>query len=501
MKKAPFYIISFRKGDVILPLHNLQDKIDKAKITVVIGPNGSGKSTVLASLVDELDLISDLLKSVPYLPRQARDTAQTEIVYRLGDDIFTLIRKGADLSALMNEKKVSPQTIPFPEGAVAVAYLPTDKFRFSDNDGNPFYRYLGLRQATNMVTTGSLETKVISSLLKGLRSENYCNALNEWTSILNISGFFELEFRAMSIDVFSVKNVADLEKVARRTQFRKTEEIILHILKGKDNSLNDKLLEEFFEKLYFICGKPQLNNVNNKKSRKRATYTLKISDLIDQANVLGISWEQGVEIIRKLRLADEIRLIVNKDGKATAFADLSSGERSVFGTVARLFEFVGDKNLIVIDEPEVSLHPSWQIRYIPTLMKALNHLKSVHVVIATHSHFMVSDVENASSLIVAGTDGSGAKTYSNFEGDVYGRTPDNILYRVFGVGAVTNFYVEKDLSDALYILSAPERMNIPKLTKIRARLQKVVAEDNSAFNEIISIIDKKLGENVNAENK
>lgn len=44
-------------------------------------------------------------------------------------------------------------------------------------------------------------------------------------------------------------------------------------------------------------------------------------------------------------------------------------------------------------------------------------------------------------------------------------------------------------------------MNLAKLKGIRNRLDKVSADDNPAFNEILNIMDKALGEFNNAENK
>jgi AAA domain, putative AbiEii toxin, Type IV TA system len=169
------------------------------------------------------------------------------------------------------------------------------------------------------------------------------------------------------------------------------------------------------------------------------------------------------------------------------FPDLSSGEQQILGTFTRVLAEIKDNCIIFIDEPEVSLHPSWQIRYIPTLLDALKDFPSTQVVITTHSHFLVSDVEaQRTTLVVANGDESG--NFQLFEGDVFGRSPENILYRVFGVGTSGNFYVERDLTLALQMISGQTPPETGELSKLLLRLERIGVKDNEAFATIVAEI-------------
>lgn len=499
MESTPFYLISYTSEQAFLPLHDIADEEAGPKVSIIIGPNGSGKSTVIADLVSELENMYVLLTSSENMFRNSRYSKQAEIEFRYGKDIYRLCRDRMDLTAYKNDKYVRLGDFPFPKNALSVAHLPIDKFRFSRNSDNSFYRYLGLRQATNMVTTGSLEAKVISSLLNEYKYDSYREALEEWLEVLNISGGFEIELRGFTIDAFNVNGIEELEKISRRVPYQSMENYIESLREDYDISITVDSINSFLSRLVSLRNLSNLYDKENSKNKR--TFSLQSDYIINDGDIGPISWEQGIEIIRKLRLANEIRLIFHKNGQRTAFADLSSGERNIIGTVTRLFEFAKERCVVAIDEPEVSLHPSWQIKYIPTLLKAMRHLKSVHVLIATHSHFLVSDVDESSSLIVAGENQAGKRRFDIFDGDVYGRTPDNILYRVFGVGAATNFYVERDLSDALSMLSEPQKMDFDKLKRIRLRLDKIIADDNPAFNEILEIMDKTLKGFDNAKSK
>ncbi|PAE06047.1 hypothetical protein CHI12_18455, partial [Terribacillus saccharophilus] len=69
----------------------------------------------------------------------------------------------------------------------------------------------------------------------------------------------------------------------------------------------------------------------------------------------------------------------------------SSGELSMFIRLFDLHEYVKDNSIVLIDEPETHLHPLWIRGYIRTLIKLLGDRKC-HVIIATHSPLIVSDV-------------------------------------------------------------------------------------------------------------
>jgi predicted ATP-binding protein involved in virulence len=51
---------------------------------------------------------------------------------------------------------------------------------------------------------------------------------------------------------------------------------------------------------------------------------------------------------------------------------------------------VKDDALILIDEPELSLHVGWQIRFLPDLQR-IQKLKPLQIVMATHSPQIIND--------------------------------------------------------------------------------------------------------------
>lgn len=481
-----FFISSFTLDNRVVPLLPIDERSPGTKVSVLIGPNGSGKSSVVAALIDELELLYQLKGGQPSSKwkRLQRKADRSTIKYRYGDDECEIERDGSRIICHMNGKSVSAESIPFPNAAFAVAHLPADRFRFSKNLDEDFYFYLGLRQSTNLTTTGALEAKVIASLIRGLARPTYEQSLAHWLGLLNVGGNFHLEINFGRYELYedftedslhsvigSINEEGDIKALQSSSDPR--------ISKFKTSDIY--LLLDFMRKVFHPVS-----------GRKRRTWSADIRAMLALKNVEPQFWETGLEVLRKLRILSRVNLLLSKNGRQVEFASLSSGEQQVIGTLSRLLGEIRPNSVIVIDEPEVSLHPSWQMRYIPTLLEALKEVPSLHIIIATHSHFMVSDIEEGTASLTQAI-GSDGNRFELYDGELYGRSPENILYRVFGVGAVSNFYVEQDLARALEMVAFPDGLEKEELLTIRARLDKAsTSEGNTALDEILREIDMVL---------
>lgn len=104
-------------------------------------------------------------------------------------------------------------------------------------------------------------------------------------------------------------------------------------------------------------------------------------------------------------------------------------------------------SIVLIDEPENSAHPNWQINYIGWLKNIFEHYYNCHFVIATHSHFMLSDLEPHTSDIIA-LDRSQTGLRNIAEGvNTFCWSVDDILYRVFHVRNTRNYMFEKKVAE------------------------------------------------------
>lgn len=111
---------------------------------------------------------------------------------------------------------------------------------------------------------------------------------------------------------------------------------------------------------------------------------------------------QSLMLLKKLgfmRLV-ECRLSDRHDYGGLDISTASSGQQQLICSVLSLITTLSDNSLVLIDEPELSLHPKWQQLYFKLLSSTLMPFENCQVVIATHSPLLVqSGVSHGASII------------------------------------------------------------------------------------------------------
>lgn len=93
---------------------------------------------------------------------------------------------------------------------------------------------------------------------------------------------------------------------------------------------------------------------------------------------------------KKMYLSSSEGIVVKTDeGEPLLLSDLSSGEQEILVLFYKLI-FESDVNLLLIDEPEISLHIAWQKELMENLKSIVNLKKNIQVIIATHSPQIIS---------------------------------------------------------------------------------------------------------------
>jgi predicted ATPase len=92
-----------------------------------------------------------------------------------------------------------------------------------------------------------------------------------------------------------------------------------------------------------------------------------------------------------LALNPSVKIFVSRDSVQIDFKELSSGEQNRILLAAKILSKAEDRCLILIDEPEISLHLHWQMDFHKSIKKMLVGIKNFHVVVATHSPIIVAE--------------------------------------------------------------------------------------------------------------
>jgi len=138
----------------------------------------------------------------------------------------------------------------------------------------------------------------------------------------------------------------------------------------------------------------ELNNVvfQNKEGISFFNYRMKMLDYSEKAPEIKQNIDQLFEIVNKLfsdtgkkieiSKGNNSALIFRQDDDVIQLSQLSSGEKQLLLILLRVFLMEKSPAILLMDEPEISLHISWQRQLIDVLCE-LN--PSCQIIISTHS--------------------------------------------------------------------------------------------------------------------
>ena len=142
-----------------------------------------------------------------------------------------------------------------------------------------------------------------------------------------------------------------------------------------------------------------------------------------------------------------ITLFTNSAGDKFDINELSSGEKQLFLRTLAIKMLNPENSIILIDEPELSLHPKWQQRIVDVYRKIG---KNNQIIIATHSPHILGSVKKENIMLLDKDD----------EGKIVIRTGDE-LYDSYGQPT------ERILEDIMGLKTTRNQEIFDKLEKIR----------------------------------
>ena len=223
---------------------------------------------------------------------------------------------------------------------------------------------------------------------------------------------------------------------------------------------------------------------------KRKRYTLEY-DIINNDEIIYDA--EAIDLLSKLDILTFPSIRVHKNYENYNFMDSSSGETNLLCQFIGILSTIQDNSLIIIDEPENSSHPNWQINYIGWLKDIFKEYHSCHFVIATHSHFILTDLQEHNSTIIAleKADGRVKNIAENL--NTFCWSVDDILYNVFHVRNTRNSVFENKMM-RLYKLVTENNADREDINRLLDELERYKLTDDDPLNKLI-----KLAKNKNAE--
>ncbi|MDP5542478.1 AAA family ATPase [Pseudomonas aeruginosa] len=363
--------------------------------TVLIGKNGSRKSFIL---------------------RQILETAfgKTHFIYNKKEKIET---QGVGW--------IFPH---HPQKIICISGTPLDRFprsgytprTSSKRKTNRNFLYLGQRASNGMVGTAQSERSLIATLIENAEYLHLKKSLFEIAfKHLELSPKIKIALKPSKLvaDAFST-----LERVPIRNRYMANDSIE-DLSKKLINNFKDLLEKEkpnaqifkSLDKLEKLEHHGIFHLMNIFHEPKEASYLLFDNAIIHKHGPNPKDWDTDVWILLLragfldidytvfYRLGDSNQ--TDSSSQSYEPSDilgehLSSGQWSWLAGFVGLCAEIADDSLILIDEPENSLHPIWQQNYVPTLQAITREFPGTQTIIATHSPLIASgiDPENGNVL-------------------------------------------------------------------------------------------------------
>ncbi|MBH0000179.1 ATP-binding protein [Pseudoalteromonas sp. NSLLW24] len=389
----------------------------------------------------------------------------------------------------------SEKAIVFPK-IIAVSSSPFDKFPMLDerrlhgeqNTLKDHYFYRGARTKDRSSKSymrskfDQLGTSFINFFLKTEHRTNeilplfaYLGFERKFTVFLKFADHFLIS------DVIKEEGRDPLETV-RSVRFFKGKE--------HDDNLTDKDKERIISSAKKIHEGLLSNSQTHSFHRTDEEFTLSLE--IGGSNNDKPRFLKEFSVLAEYDLVDlaNIEFTKNDNNRKVLLKEASSGELCILFNILAIAGAISDDSVILLDEPELSLHPEWQKDFMPLLAEVFSKYKRCHFILATHSPHIVSSVNKTNSYIVNLEDNP-ANVISGK--GIALQSSDYQLAFTFKSPGYKNEHLISQIVDVLNKLSEGKKLDEEFIKEINSLIEfDGLVPDNDPVKNLLSTLKKAL---------
>lgn len=410
-------------------------------VTVIVGKNSSGKSRLLSAIIssfESLDCDERILRTRYSFYKRSPTLTNFNLTYEVG---------GVENKLYVNngvcQLEKHSGTEAMPTKIIASSTSPYDKFPLQRNfykrnyEENGRYSYLGTKEQRGSQSTTALLERVINSLFQASRESK--EKLLKLHHVFNFLGYFPK---------LSVTYVFDMSPQRFLKYF-------------DEGDIFDNASINRHPRLRFAIEKIKIEQIPV-FDIKKAFYQLDDFALGKREVIFDLNFENGcfeigsfdmfthTHLLRNLglmRLAD-ISLYSDLPGKETvSIQEASSGEQSIIATILGIASEIENNSLICIDEPEISLHPEWQEKFIDLLLTTFASYEGCHFILATHSPQILARIKGKYCSILKMDTGQLLST-----DEYYKKSSDFQLATLLDTPGFSNEYLAREALNVITVI-------------------------------------------------
>ena len=172
---------------------------------------------------------------------------------------------------------------------------------------------------------------------------------------------------------------------------------------------------------------------------------------------------------------------------------LSSGEKQLFLRTLSIKMLEPKNSIILIDEPELSLHPKWQQRIIEVYNKIGENNQ---IIVATHSPHILGSVSNENIFILYRNENGKIEAKTGDELDSsYGQPVERVLKDIMGLKSVRTPKIDRDIQELRKLVDEDKYDTDSFKKKYNNLLEILGSADEDLF---LIDMDVKLKQKVNS---
>ena len=408
---------------------------DSVYVTGIIGANGTGKSHLMAAVAS----IFSEINRAQVNGNNGKRRFTFDVAYDLLNDSYMISnshksgygvddwyhRRQGYISAYKNGLSVDLNDVFLPSGIIASTMTVTDKFLAKSDD---FYKYRGIRneKTASMTGTRTIIRKTVSSIMDCMSSKSaFQQEMQILLDNLELERHLYIKYGMrykhlflksdMTVEMF--RNIFD----NWQTYFRGRSQApwgYNYYLKICDDYDRLECVVSFLTR-----------HSDNSQNAVVARY-----DVMEAPGEFQRDAE-AIRILSQLDLISFPSVEVVKKGASYGLENSSSGETHLLCQFIGIMAEIRHDSLILIDEPENSSHPDWQMSYVGWLKDIFKDYHDCHFIITTHSPLLLANMKPSESTIIKLKRNQSGRIVSEgeLENGCYSWTVDEILRDVMEI--------------------------------------------------------------------
>ena len=415
------------------------------RITIIHGPNGFGKTVMLKMLNGFVNTQYSVFRNIPFNNFQVKfdNGSSVEIIKKTNDlegtnnknnitgKFYELNSEPVDFT--LKNKKLSPADIEFPinileniiPGLDQITprrwrYLPTEEILYLEDVIDRFKDFLPeqIRRLPLLKENEQLEhlkSDIRVRLIESQRLLNFVHSrsFNRTPSMLSTVSAYSDELAKLMQDKFteygatsqSLDRTFPVRVVKKQLSPDITNEQLRHQLNELETTRSRLIEVGLLNKDEDSDFEIQTQTIDESTKNILSVY---VEDVEKKLNVFD-EITNKIELLRniinrkfaysykEINFSKDKGFVFTTDYKSSLFnsetlspTDLSSGEQHELVLLYELLFKVEPKSLVLIDEPELSLHVGWQVKFLEDLQE-ITKLADLDILMATHSPDIIQD--------------------------------------------------------------------------------------------------------------